>query len=94
MRHRQRKDRLPRVLVHHVKADHDDLPDTVGDRACDHPVLGIVRCGLGDAEMAELALFLLPQQHRHQDVAGVVVGGGRHTMQLVDVDVVGIELAQ
>ena len=40
---------LARVLVHHVKADHHDVPHPVGGGAPDHFVLGVVRRGLGDA---------------------------------------------
>jgi hypothetical protein len=43
-----REDRLARVLMHHVKADHRDIPHTLGHGTLQHPVLGIVRCGLGN----------------------------------------------
>ena len=54
----QRKDRFARVLVQHVKADHHDVPYLVDNGALQHPVLGIVGCGLSNAEVAELALGL------------------------------------
>ncbi len=61
VRNRQRKHAASGILVHHVKAEHDDLPDAVGDGAPDRLVLEIMGRGLGDAEMAELALGLFLQ---------------------------------
>jgi hypothetical protein len=57
-------------------------------------VLGIVRCRLGDGKVTELALGLLLQQGRRDDGVRVLVGAGRHPVQLIDVDVVGAELAE
>ena len=47
------------VLVHHVERDHRDVPHAVLGGAPHHFVLGIAGPGLGDAEMAELALLFL-----------------------------------
>ena len=80
--------------MHHVKADHCDIPHTVGHGTLQHLVLGIVRCGLGNAEVMELAFGFFLQQGRRDDVARVVVGAGCHAVQLIDVDIVGGELTQ
>jgi hypothetical protein len=90
----QRKDRLARILMHHVKADHCDIPHTLGHGTPQHFVLGVVRCGLGDAEVTEFAFGFFLQQGRCDDVARVVVGSRCHAVQLVDVDIVGGEPAQ
>ena len=89
-----REDFGARVLVHHVKRDHHHVPHLVLDGALQHIVLGVVRGGLGDAEMAELAFRPLLQQRRGDHVARLGIGFGQHTVQLEDVDVVGIEPAQ
>jgi len=90
----QRQYRLARILMHHVKADHCDIPHTVGHGTLQHLVLGIVRCGLGNAEVMELAFGFFLQQGRCDDVARVVVGGGCHAVQPIDVDIVGGKPAQ
>ena len=85
---------LAGVLAHQVERDHDDIPDAVGDGAQQHLVFEIVRRGLGDAEEAEFALFLFLQQGRCDHVMHVVVAGGRHRMELKDIDAVDAEFAQ
>ena len=87
----QREHRFARVLVHHVKGDHRDVPHAVAAGALDHSVLGIAGRGLGDAEMAELALLLLAQQRRRERLDRMVVGARGDAVQLVDVDVIGAE---
>src|SRR5271165_212667 len=90
----QREDPVASVLMHHVKPDHRDVPRAVGNGKLQHLVLGVVRCRLGDGEVTELALGLLLQQGRRDDAARVLVGAGCDTVQLIDVDDVGGELAQ
>ena len=55
----QRKHAVAGILMHHVKPEHDHLPNLVLRRPVQNLVLGIVRRRLGDAEMAELAFRLL-----------------------------------
>jgi len=88
----QRKDAVAGVLMHHVKPEHHLVPNPVLRRPLQNLVLGIVRCRLGDPKMAELAFRLLPQQHRRHIVERVVVGARGHPVQLIDIDVAGIEL--
>ena len=85
------KDLGPRVLVHHVEPEHDDVPQAVLDRALQHLVLGVAGAGLGDAEMADLALGLFPQQRRRDLVAGPVVSLRRNAVQLENVDAIDAE---
>ncbi len=88
----QRKHRFARVLVQHVKGDHRDIPHAVAAGALRHRVLGVAGRGLGDAEMAELALLLLAQQRRREHMERMVVSARGDAVQLVDIDVIGAEL--
>src|SRR6185503_16798098 len=83
-----------RVLMHHAEAQHEHFPDALLHRASEHGVLGVARAGLGHREVAELALLLLAQQPRHDLRHGLVVGRRPQPVQVEDVDVVGVELAQ
>ena len=85
---------LAGVLAHQVERDHHDVPDLVRDGAQQHLVFEIVGRGLGDAEETEFALFLLLQQGRRDHVMHVVVAGGRHRVELKDVDAVDAEFVQ
>jgi hypothetical protein len=77
-----------------VEGQHDDLEGRLVDGAQQHLVRGIARAGLGDGEVAQLALLLLAQQGGDELGDGVVVLRGRQAVQVEDVDVVGAEAAQ
>ena len=91
---RVREHGLAGVLVHHVEREHHHLPAVVLHRALQHQMLGVVGRGLGDAEVAKLALGLLALQRRHQLLHRVVVGGGRHAVELEQVHIVGAQRTQ
>src|SRR6266571_8036244 len=57
----QRKNSVAGILVHHREANHDDVPYAVLGGASQRVVLKVVRRGLGDAEVAELAILLLAE---------------------------------
>ncbi len=90
----EREDGLARVLVHHVERQHHDLPAIVPYRPLQHLVRRIIRRGFGDTEVADLALGLLVQQRRHELLHGVVVGCGRHAVELEQIDMIGTQGAQ
>ena len=81
------------VLVHHMERHHHRVPHLVLDRPLQHPVFGVLRSGLGDAEMAELSFGFLLQKRRRDHVARLLVSFGQDAVQLEDVDVVGAEPA-
>ncbi len=85
---------LARVLVHQVEGQHEHLPDRLLHGALQHDVLGIARGGLGDGEMAQLALLLLAQEGGDDLRHGPVVELGPQPVQVEDVDMVGVESAQ
>ena len=89
------QDDRPRVLVQHVEGQHHHLEGRlVAQRPLQHLVRRIARAGLGDGEVAQLALLLLAQQGRHELGDGVVVLRRRQPVQVEQVDVVGAEPAQ
>ena len=77
-----------------MKPDHDDVTNPILRRSMQRLVLGIMGCSLGNAEIAKLSLLLLAQEHRRQFVQCMLVGIGWDTVQLVYIDITGIELAQ
>ena len=77
-----------------MKPDHDRVPDPILRRSVQNLVLGIMGRRLGNANVTDLALCLLAQQHRRQVVQCMVISIGRNTVQLVYIYVIGIDSAQ
>ena len=88
------KDGLARGLIEQVKADHDDIPDAVGDGAFQHLMLEIAAPVFGDADEADFP-FVAQVLHKGRNLAQVIVVlRGAQAVQVIDIDIVGAEAAQ
>ena len=80
--------------VEHIKADHDHIPVIVLETALQHLMARILRELLGDSGCPDLALVFELSQGWCKDVCCLVVAVGTHSVQMVDIDVVGVEMSQ
>ncbi len=51
-------------------------------------MLGVAGAGFSDAEVADLAFLLLPQQRWGDHIAGPIISLGRNAVELEDVDAI------
>lgn len=85
------EDGVTTALVEDVVADHEDVPEVVLCSALEHFVIGVFVEHLGDADEADFALFLGAFEYGVDVGDEVVVVLGHYAVEVVDVDVIGVE---